>query len=47
VRGRFPFATLMSLVAAALLAFSGELLWAGVFLAMGLVFGAVTWRSAR
>jgi hypothetical protein len=47
VRGRFPFATLAALVAAALLAFSGELLWAGLFLAMGLIFGVVTWRSAR
>jgi hypothetical protein len=47
VRGRFPFATLMALVAAAFLALSGELVWAGVFLAIALVFGAVTWRSAR
>jgi hypothetical protein len=47
VRGRFPFATLMSLVAAVLLAVYGEVLWAVVFLALGLFFGALTWRSAR
>jgi hypothetical protein len=47
VRGRFPFATLAALVGAVLLAISGELLLAGIFLAMGLVLGAVTWRSAR
>jgi hypothetical protein len=47
VRGRFPFATLMSLVAAVLLFVAGEVLWGVVFLAIGAVFGVVTLRSAR
>ena len=47
MRGRFPFATLMSLVAAVLLAVSGEVLWAVAFLAIGLFFGALTWKSGR
>ena len=45
--GRFPFTALMALVAAVVLAIAGELLWAGVLLAIGLVFGAMTLRSAR
>jgi hypothetical protein len=47
VRGRFPFATLMSVVAAVLLFVAGEVLWGVVFLVIGAFFGAVTLRSVR
>jgi hypothetical protein len=47
VRGRFPFATLMSIVAAALLFVAGEVLWGVVFLVIAAFFGMVTLRSAR
>jgi Zn-dependent membrane protease YugP len=47
VRGRFPFATLMSIVAGVLLVVAGEVLWGVVFFAIALVFGVVTLRSAR
>jgi hypothetical protein len=47
VRGRFPFATLMAVVAGVLLIVSGEALWALVFFAIAAVFGAITLRSAR
>ena len=47
MRGRFPFATLMSLVAAVLLFVAGEVLWGVVFLAIAAAFGIVTLRSAR
>jgi hypothetical protein len=47
VRGRFPFATLMAVVAGVLLLVSGETLWAVVFFAIAAVFGAITLRSVR
>jgi hypothetical protein len=47
VSGRFPFATLMAIVAGVLLIVSGELLWAVLFFAIAAIFGAVTLRSAR
>jgi hypothetical protein len=47
VRGRFPFATLMAVVAGVLLIVSGETLWALVFFGIAAVFGAITLRSAR
>jgi hypothetical protein len=47
VRGRFPFATLMAVVAGVLLLVSGETLWAVVFFAIAALFGAITLRSAR
>ncbi len=47
MRGRFPFATLMAVVAGVLLIVSGETLWAVVFFAIAAVFGAITLRSAR
>ena len=47
MRGRFPFATLMAVVAGVLLIVSGEGMWALVFFAIAAVFGAVTLRSAR
>jgi membrane protein implicated in regulation of membrane protease activity len=47
VRGRFPFATLMAVVAGVLLIVAGEWMWALVFFAIAAVFGAVTLRSAR
>ena len=47
MRGRFPFATLMAVVAGVLLLVSGETLWAVVFFVVAAVFGAVTLRSAR
>jgi hypothetical protein len=47
VRGRFPFATLMAVVAGVLLIVSGEGMWALVFFAIAAVFGVVTLRSAR
>jgi hypothetical protein len=46
-RGRFPFATLMAVVAGALLLASGETLWAIVFFAVAAAFGALTLRSVR
>ena len=47
MRGRFPFATLMSVVGGVLLLVSGEPLWAIVFFAIAAVFGAMTFRSTR
>lgn len=47
MRGRYPFATLMAVVAGVLLIVSGEGMWALVFFAIAAVFGAVTLRSAR
>jgi hypothetical protein len=47
VRGRFPFATLMAIVAGVLLIVSGEPLWAVLFFGMAAIFGAMTLRSAR
>jgi hypothetical protein len=47
VRGRFPFATLMAVVAGVLLLVSGETLWGLVFFAIAAVFGAITLRSVR
>ena len=47
MRGRFPFATLMAVVAGVLLIVSGETLWAIVVFAIAAVFGAMTLRSAR
>jgi hypothetical protein len=47
VRGRFPFATLMAIVAGVLLLVSGEPLWAIVFFVIAAVFGVMTLRSAR
>jgi hypothetical protein len=47
VRGRFPFATLMAVVAGVLLLVSGETLWAVVFFVIAAVFGAITLRSVR
>ena len=46
-KGRFPFATLMAVVAGAVLLVSGEVVWAVVFFAVAAVFGAMTLRSAR
>lgn len=47
MRGRYPFATLMAVVAGVLLIVSGEGMWALFFFAIAAVFGAVTLRSAR
>jgi hypothetical protein len=47
VRGRYPFATLAAIIAALLMAVSGEFVWAVAFVALAALFGAVTWRSAR
>ena len=46
-RSRFPFATLMAIVAGALLLASGEIVWAIVFFVVAAAFGAMTLRSAR
>ncbi len=46
-RGRFPFATLMAVVAGVVLIVSGEVLWAIVFFVVAAVFAATTLRSAR
>jgi hypothetical protein len=47
VSGRFPFATLMAVVAGVVLIVAGEVLWAVVFFAIAAVFAAMTLRSAR
>ena len=47
MRGRFPFATLMAVVAGVLLVVAGDTMWAIVFFAIAAVFGALTLRSAR
>jgi len=47
VRGRFPFATLMAVVAGVLLLVSGEPVWAVVFFVIAAIFGVMTLRSAR
>ena len=47
MRGRFPFATLMAVVAGVLLVVAGDPMWALVFFAIAAVFGALTLRSAR
>ncbi len=47
MRGRYPFATLMAVVAGVLLLVAGDGLWALVFFAIAAVFGAITLRSAR
>ena len=47
MRGRFPFATLMAVVAGVLLLVSGEGMWALVFFGIAAVFGAITLRSVR
>ena len=47
MRGRFPFATLMAVVAGVLLLVSGEPLWAVIFFVIAAVFGAITLRSVR
>ena len=47
MRGRFPFATLMAVVAGVLLLVAGDTIWALVFFAIAAVLGAVTLRSAR
>jgi hypothetical protein len=47
VRGRFPFATLMAVVAGVLLLVSGEPLWAAIFFVIAALFGAITLRSVR
>jgi hypothetical protein len=46
-RARFPFATLMAIVAGALLLVAGDVTWALVFFGLAAVFGAITLRSAR
>ena len=45
--GRFPFATLMAVVAGVVLIVAGEVLWAVVLFAIAAVLGAMTLRSAR
>ena len=45
--GRFPFATLMAVVAGVLLLVSGEPVWAVVFFVIAAIFGVMTLRSAR
>ncbi|MEK6274620.1 MAG: hypothetical protein AABM30_04710 [Actinomycetota bacterium] len=47
LRGRFPFATLMGVVAGVVLIVSGQFLWAIVFFALAAAFGVMTLRSAR
>ena len=47
MRGRYPFATLMAVVAGVLLLVAGDTLWALVFFGIAVVFGAITLRSAR
>ena len=47
MRGRFPFATLMAVVAGVLLLVAGDTIWAVVFFAIAAVFGAITLRSVR
>ncbi len=46
-RGRYPFATVMAVVAGVLLLVSGEGLWAVVFFAIAVALGVMTLRSAR
>ena len=45
--GRFPFATLMAVVAGVVLIVAGETLWAVAFFVIAAVLGALTLRSAR
>lgn len=45
--GRFPFATLMAVVAGVVLIVSGEVGWALVFFALAAAFGIMTLRSSR
>ena len=47
MRGRFPFATLMGVVAGVVLIVAGEVLWAVVFFVIAAAFGIMTLRSAR
>ena len=47
MRGRFPFATLMAVVAGVLLLVAGDTMWAIVFFVIAAVFGAITLRSVR
>ena len=47
MRGRFPFATLMGVLAGVVLIVAGEVLWAVVFFVIAAAFGVMTLRSAR
>ena len=45
--GRWPMTTVMAIVAAGFLTFSGEWLWGAVLMIIALVLGTLTFRSSR
>ncbi|MBA2569512.1 MAG: hypothetical protein H0V11_09220 [Actinobacteria bacterium] len=47
MRGRFPFATLMAVIAGVVLLIGGDTMWAIVFFVIAALFGALTLRSVR